>query len=192
VTANGVKELHLSVAGESGNSKIAGEVSFANFMADKSAASTIPTKVVFTGSVSNAGAQFFSGTLSVEAAGVGQYSTDLPLSPTNFVKLTASLTGTLTVPARPPLTLTASVANDTFDGRKETLQYNDGSVVINASRVVDGVKAPVISISSAEGVSLKLVAGEHLAVMKDDAKVADLNTTTGVVTYVDGSFESLK
>jgi hypothetical protein len=192
VTVNGVKELHASVAGESGNSKIAGEVSFANFMADKSAASTIPTKVVFTGSVSNAGAQFFSGTLSVEAAGVGQYSASLPLSPTNFVKLTASLTGTLTVPARAPLTLTASVANDSFDGRKETLQYNDGSVVINASRVVDGVKAPVISISSAEGVSLKLVAGEHLAVMKDDAKVADFNTTTGVVTYVDGSFESLK
>jgi hypothetical protein len=161
-------------------------------MSDKSAAGYIPTKVVFTGSVSNAGAQFFTGALSVEAAGVGQFSADLPLSPTNFVKLTVSLTGTLTVPARPPLTLTASVANDSLDSHKETLQYNDGAVVINASREVKGAAPAVISIASADGVSFKLEGGDRVFVMKDDAKVADLNVKTGVVTYVDGSFESLK
>jgi hypothetical protein len=192
VAVDGVKELKLSIAGAAGSSKIVGTVDIANFMGDKNGVNAIPTKVAFTGSVSKGESEFFSGTLSVEQAGYGQFDTSLPLSSTNLIKLTVSLTGTLTVPARPPLMLSASVANDSLDGHKETLQYNDGAVVINASREVKGAAPALISIASADGVSFKLDGGERVFVMKDDAKVADLNVKTGVVTYVDGSFESLK
>jgi hypothetical protein len=192
VAVDGVKELKLSIAGSAGSSKIVGAVQIANFTADKNGANAIPAKVAFTGSVSNGESEFFSGTLSVEHAGYGQFDPSLPVSPTNLIKLTVSLTGTLTVPARPPLVLTASVANDSLDSHKETLQYNDGAVVINASREVKGAAPAVISIASADGVSFKLEGGDRVFVMKDDAKVADLNVKTGLVTYVDGSFESLK
>lgn len=189
---DGLKEVNLSIAGEAGHSKIAGALHFADFMADKNKRNYIPSKVVFTGSLSNSDAEFFSGTLSFDSVGYAQFSADLPLSSTNFVKLTASLMGTFTVPARPPLVVTASISNESLTKVTETAQYNDGSVVFNASRVTDGTAPAVINIATTEGVSLKLAAEDNVDVMKDGAKVAVVNVKTGVVTYVDGSFESLK
>ena len=189
---DGVKEFNLAITGEAGSSKIAGSLRLANFSADKNGHNTIPSKVVFTGSLSNSTAQFFSGSLSFDSVGYAQFNADLPVSPTNFVKLTASLMGSFTVPARPPLLITASVTNDSPTSVTETAQYNDGTVVLNASRVTVGAAAPITSIASAEGVSVKLTGSDNVDVMKDNAKVAVLNVKTGVITYVDGSFESLK
>jgi hypothetical protein len=192
VGVNSVKEFNLSIAAEAGASKIAGSLNFASFMADANGRNTIPSHVAFTGSMSNSGAQFFSGSLSFDSVGYAQFNGDLPSSPTNFVKLTASLTGSFTVPARPPLLVTASVTNESPTSVTETAQYNDGAVVFNASRVTGGEAAPVISIASTEGVSLKLAGSDNVDVMKDNAKVAVVNVKSGVITYVDGSFESLK
>lgn len=187
-----IKEFNLAVAGDSGRSKIAGALHLENFTADKNGRTYIPTKAAFTGSLSTGDAQFFSGTLALDSVGYAQFDSAVPVSATNLVKLTASLTGTFTVPARPALVVTASISNESPTHFTETAQYNDGAVVINASRVTDGAAAAAIDIASTEGVSLKLAAQDNVDVMKDGAKVADVNVKTGVVTYVDGSFESLK
>lgn len=193
IVEDGVKELKASIVGAAGGSKIAGSVHMAAFMADKTGFNYAPTKVTFSGTLSSGEAQFFSGTLSAEGAGYALYNASMPASSTNFVKLTTSLAGTFTIPARPPLTISFSASNDSFGSNKESVQYNDGTLVLNASRVDDGIAPAVISVSSADGVSFKIVAHSEVAyVMKDNAKLAIINLKTGIINYVDGSFESLK
>ena len=194
VGIEGVKEFKLSVVAEAGTSKIEGSLHFENFMADFNGFNTIPSKVAFTGSMSQGETPFFVGSLALDSVGYAKFNNDLPESSTNFVKLTASLSGTFTVAARPPLVIIASVSHDALDSYKESAQYNDGTTVLTASRVTNGVSAPVISIASTEGVSLKLAESGNVDVdvTKDNAKVAVLNIKTGVITYADGSFESLK
>jgi hypothetical protein len=193
-SSNAIKEYNLSVESETGHSKITGSLHRENFVADKIGHGYAPTKITFEGSLSSGDAQFFSGTLVIDSVDYAKFNSALPESSTNFVKQTASLMGSFTVPLRPPLVLIASASRQSPDSIQESLQYNDGTVVFTASRVTDGTAAPVVNLVSADGISFKLNEADKadIDVMKDSAKVAVINVKSGVITYVDGSLESFK
>jgi hypothetical protein len=56
-----------------------------------------------------------------------------------------------------------------------------------------GASPKIINIASADGVSFQFVDGVNLSnVFKNGSKVAVFDRHTGIITYTDGSFESLK
>ncbi|MET3134246.1 hypothetical protein AAKU55_004541 [Oxalobacteraceae bacterium GrIS 1.11] len=192
-TGGNVKEISLSLAAESGGSKVSGSLSMSQAMSDKSGRDYEPTKLSFTGSLSTNSAQFFSGTLTFQQTDFDKFDSSLPNSASNFLKKNASLVGTLSIPDRPPLKLSISAANLGFMQTSLSGQYDDGSNVINVSMSDTGIAPKTTLLSSAEGVSLTLNGtADSVNVLKDNAKVGVLNTKSGRIDYADGSFESLK
>lgn len=189
---NLLREISLSVTAETGHSKINGTIHLENYTADKNGRNFAPAKMTFTGNVGNNDVQFFSGTLGYDTAGYAQFNSDLAVSASNFVKLTTAVSGTITIANRPPLVLSYTLINDTPTATRETAQYSDGTLTINASSVTTGSAASVISIASSDGVSVTLTGADTADVLKDGVKVAVINVKTGVVTYTDGTFESIK
>lgn len=192
VVDNGLKEASLIVSGETSGSKITGTLSLSNFKADKSGYDFRPTKVGFTGSLASNSAEFFSGTLSHEDKNFDTFDTTQPESSTNFNQEVVAVSGKITVPNRPALTLSVSATRKAIGTVDLIGQYNDGTVVINAT-VTNGSAGKTISIASADGVSLTVAPGQQqVDVTKDSVKLGVIDMNTGVVNYVDGSFESLK
>src|SRR5450830_1059581 len=187
-----VKEARLAVTAQSGHSSVSGALRFANFQAAKNGGRYLPTQVEFTGSIASADGQFFAGTLSLGATYYAAFDSAAPVSASNFVKRTAALSGTVTVPNRPKLLLNYTTSSESPTLVKQFAQYNDGSVVFNASWVRDGDAADVIRLASSEGVTVELNGADTVDVKRDNVKVAVLNLKTGVINYADGAFESLK
>lgn len=190
---NGLKAVSLQVASEAGSSKIEGSLSLSDGKVDKSGSNYRPTNVSFTGTLSNKSAQVFSGTVSVGTAGYENFDPRQPISTSNEYKDTIKLIGKLAVPNRPTLSvLVSTVSSIAADLTEIHAQYNDGTAVVNAN-VVRAAAGDSLDVSSVSGVSFKVARGQTSAdVMKDSAKVGEINFDTGIVTFSDGKFESLK
>lgn len=192
IVASGVKEFSLGLAAEAGGSKVAGKLVMTEAMADKNGFNYQPTKIAFTGSLSTNSAEFFTGTLAFTQTGYNLFDSMQPVSATNVEKQNASLVGKLSITDRPALIIQLNAGR--IRAASETLsltgQYNDGTNLVNFS-VSDG-SPRVTKISSVDGVSLTLTGAESVDVLKDGAKVAVLNTKTGMINFTDGSFVSLK
>lgn len=192
VVNNGVKEASLILSGEAGTSKITGTLSLTKFATDKNGYEFHPTKVSFTGTLASNSAEFFSGTLTREEPNFATYDTTKPESSTNFNQEVVSVSGKITIPNRPALTLSVSATRKAIDTVDVIGQYNDGTTVINAS-VTNGTAGKTLTVSTPNGTSVTVVQGQEKAdLTKDSVKVAVIDTSTGVINYVDGSFESLK
>lgn len=190
---NGLKAVSLKVSSEAGNSKIEGSLSLSDGKVDKSGGNYRPTSVSFTGTLSNKLAQVFSGTVSVGTAGYENFDSHQPVSTSNEYKDTIKIIGKLAVPNRPTLSvLVSTVSSIAADLTEIHAQYNDGTAVVNAS-VVRTAAGDSLDVSSVNGVSFKVARGQTSSdVMKDSAKVGEINLDTGIVTFSDGKFESLK
>lgn len=192
VVNNGVKEASLILSGEAGTSKITGTLSLTKFATDKNGYKFHPTKVSFTGTLASNSAEFFSGTLTREEPNFATYDTTKPESSSNFNQEVVSMSGKITIPNRPALTLSVSATRKAIDTVDVIGQYNDGTTVINAS-VTNGTAGKTLTVSTPNGTSVTVVQGQEKAdLTKDSVKVAVIDTSTGVINYVDGSFESLK
>lgn len=190
---NGLKAVSLKVSSEAGSSKIEGSLSLSDGKVDKSGSNYRPTNVSFTGTLSNKSAQVFSGTVSVGTAGYENFDPLQLVSTSNEYKDTIKIIGKLAVPNRPTLSVLVSTVNSIATDLTEIhAQYNDGTAVVNAS-VVRAAAGDSLDVSSVSGVSFKVARGQTSAdVMKDSAKVGEINLDTGIVTFSDGKFESLK
>ena len=194
-TLEGTQEVSLILEGSAGSSKVAGAMRLANFSADKNGNGVIPTLVTFTGSLSTANAEFFSGTLGVERTGYDKVDSALPVTPSNYAGETASFAGKLTIAQRPDITLTVTLSKPTPNSASILGQYRDGAEVVNVS-VTDsdiGIAPKKAHITNANGVSADFVGGARsIDVLRNGAKIAVIDTASGKIDYVDGSFESLK
>ncbi len=191
IVSQGVKEVNLALAVAGADSTVAGTLSLSNFSTDKSGSNYIPTDLKFVGSFTNASSEFFNGTLTAKAANYAAYDSSLPDSATNFVKASGSFVGIFRIPARPDLKLTLSASNPEFNVANFSGQYEDGTNTILISS--SNASPKVINIASANGVSVQFNEGVNSAdVMKNSSKIATFDRATGIITYNDGSFESLK
>lgn len=191
IISQGVKEVNLALAVAGVNSKVVGTLSLSNFSTDKNGSNYAPTDLKFIGSFTNASSEFFNGTLTAKAANYAAYDSSLTDSATNFVKASASFVGIFRIPNRPDLKLTLSASNPEFNLANFSGQYDDGTNTILISS--SNASPKVINISSANGVSVQFNEGVNSAdVMKNSSKIAIFDRATGIITYNDGSFESLK
>jgi hypothetical protein len=195
---NGVKEFNLAVTGEAGNSKVHGELKLGSASADKNGLNYLPNRLDFTGTISNStglsnALEFFNGKLSVERFGYTSFDSTKPESANNFVRKSAAISGIIQTPDRPPLKLNISGSNDAFGSSGLFAQYDDGSNVINATLTETPGKQNVLRISSTTGVSFDIYGSNQAAdILKDGAKVGWLDIKAGRISYVDGTFESIK
>ena len=191
VVSQNVKEVNLALAVGGANSKVVGTLSLSNFSTDKNGSNYAPTDLKFIGSFTNASSEFFNGTLTAKASNYAAYDNSLTDSATNFVKASGSFTGIFRIPGRPDLKLTLSVYNPEFNLANFSGQYDDGTNTILISS--SNASPKVINISSANGVSVQFNEGVNTAdVLKNSSKIAVFDRATGIITYNDGSFESLK
>lgn len=187
----GVKEVNLAISVAGVDSKIVGTLAMSNFSFDHSNSDYVPTDVKFVGSLNNGSSEFFNGTLTAHIADYASFDKSLVASDTNFVKLSASFVGILRIAGRPDLKLSLAGREIRNDAGAFTGQYEDGTNTILISD--SGAVPKVISISSANGVSVQFKEEINVAdVFKNGSKVASFDRSSGIITYTDGSFESLK
>ncbi|MDO8653266.1 MAG: hypothetical protein Q7R66_13860 [Undibacterium sp.] len=191
VVANGVKEVNLALSVTGIDSKIVGTLALNNFSADKSGNDYAPTDLKFVGSLNNGSSEFFNGTLTAKVSNFADVDSSIATTDTNFLKGSASFVGILRIAGRPDLKLSLSGHPVTSNSGAFTGQYEDGTNTILISD--NGAMPKVINIASANGVSVQFNESVNVAdVLKNGSKIASFDRSTGVITYTDGSFESLK
>lgn len=186
-----ITEVKLALTVASPTSKAEGTLSLSHFSADKWDQGYGPNKLQFTGVFTNPSAEYFKGVFAVEIFNYDQYDSNGELTETNFATGSVSFTGTVKISGRPALTLSLAGRETGYKQTEFNGGYDDGSNAVSIAG--NNARPAVVDIASATGISIKLQEGNIYAdIMKNDDKVGYLNISTGVINYIDGSFESLK
>ncbi|MEN3274238.1 MAG: hypothetical protein V7631_28 [Massilia sp.] len=186
--------LQLTLRGMLGTTTVAGTLRMSEEKQDKSKTSRMPTSLSFEGSLEHKDAAVFSGYVDITRGGYEQFDASAAESDTNFVADTVGIGGALSLPNRPTLSLTLGATRSGLNAADISAQYRDGTSVINASVTARaGERHPLVKVASAEGVSFSFTSTSvPVPVTKDGAVVAQLDLGKGVITYSDGSTESLQ
>lgn len=194
VAPSAANELQLTLRGIVADTTVEGTLRASRDTQDKSKTTHIPTDLSFKGSLKRKDATLFSGHVGITRSGYENFDATAAESETNFVADTVEIGGALSLPNRPTLSLTLGAARTGLDAGSINAQYRDGSSVINASVTTRaGERHPSVKVSSADGVAFAFTGtSAPVPVTKDGAVVAQLDLAKGIITYSDGSTESLK
>ncbi|MBV6320319.1 hypothetical protein [Duganella violaceipulchra] len=185
-----VLEGKLAIDVATANSTVSGILSLSKFDTDKYGNRYQPNYAQFTGSFTNSRAESFNGVITVAVANHKNYDSAAPLSASNFILANVSFKGSLKIVSRPALAVTFAGRTTGYNSAEYNGSYNDGANVI----AFEGNSAPpgTVRIASATGVTVTLVDGaKYIDVYKNNSKTALINTSTGMINYIDGSFETL-
>lgn len=185
-----VVEGKLAIEVATANSTVSGILSLSKFDTDKYGNRYQPNYAQFSGSFTNSRAESFNGVIAAEVSNHKNYDSAAPLSATNFVLANASFKGSLKIVSRPALAVTFAGRTTGYNTAEYNGTYNDGANVIS----FEGNSNPpgTVRIASATGVTVTLVDGaKYIDVYKNNSKTALINTSTGMINYIDGSFETL-
>jgi hypothetical protein len=187
-------ELQLTLRGTMGGTTVSGTLRASQDKQDKSKTTHVPTKLSFEGSLKHLDATVFNGYVAFTRDGYESYDASAAESAANFIADTVAIGGTLSVPNRPALSLTLGAARTGPNATDLSAQYRDGSSVINVSVTARaGERHPLVKVSSADGVAFSFIdTSVPVQVTKDGAVTALLDLSKGIVSYSDGSTESLK
>jgi hypothetical protein len=194
VVPNAANELQVTLRGVLADTTISGTLRASEGKQDKSKTTHVPTRLSFDGWLKHKDATVFSGNIALTRTGYENFDASLPESATNFVADTVELGGALSIPNRPKLSLTVGVTRTGPDSADISAQYRDGTSVVNASVSAKvGERHPLVKVASADGVAFSFTSTSvPVPVTKDGAVVAQLDLVKGLITYIDGSTESLK
>ena len=173
-------------------SKFTGTVEVGSFMADADGQNFDPTKVVFTGSISDTSTggagEILTGKLDATVVSYNLFHSNQSESSTNYLQTTVTFTGTVQAPSRPLLKLVVAVARTGLSTATTTLNYSYGTSSITGSGVVNSANATsnTMTLSNQNGIQVVTTTG---AVTK--AGVALATISNGAVNYIDGVTESL-
>lgn len=174
-------------------SKFTGTVEFGSYMADADGRNFDPTKVLFTGSISDTSTggagEILTGKLEATAANYNLFHSNQPESSSNYIKTTMTFTGTVQAPARPLLKLVVAVNRTGLTTGKTTLNYSYGTTSITGSGTVDSANSTnnSMTLSNQNGITVNTKTG--IVTNKSDVKVATI--TNSSISYEDGVTESL-
>jgi hypothetical protein len=193
VAPNAANELQLTLRGILGGTTISGTLRASEGKQDKSKTTHVPTRMSFEGSLKHKDGSLFSGNVAIIRNGYENFDATAAGSDTNFVADTVEIGGALSVPNRPKLSLTVGATRTGLDAGNVRAQYSDGTSVINASMTGKvGDRHPLVKVSSTDGVAFEFTStSSPVPVTKDGATVGELNLTKGIITYSDGSTESV-
>jgi hypothetical protein len=186
-------ELRVTLHGSVGSTAVAGTLGVSAEKLDKSRTVRIPTVLSFEGSLEHKDATVFSGNVTITRAGFENFDATAALSDTNFVADTVEMGGRLSVPQRPALGLSLGATRTGPGAASITAQYRDGTSVINASVTArSGERYPLVKVASADGVAFSFAGrSAPVQVAKDGAVTAEIDFVKGIISYSDGSTESL-
>ncbi len=182
-------EAKLDIEVATANSTVSGALSL-KFEGDKYGNAPQATYTQFSGSLTNSRAENFNGVITIEVSNYRDYNSFAPQSATNFTPTNTSFKGSLKIVGRPVLAVAFTDHTTGYQTAEFNGTYNDGANVIT----FDGSSGPPATthIASATGVTVTLMEGAKLIdVFKNNSKTAQINTSTRVITYMDGSFETL-
>jgi hypothetical protein len=194
IAASGANELQVTLRGVMRGTTVSGTLRASDDKQDKSTTNRTPTRLSFEGSLAHQDATVFSGRVALTRNGYERFDATVAESDTNFVADTLEIGGTLSVPNRPVLSLMLGATRTARDAADISAQYRDGNSVINASVTAKpGERNPLVKIASADGVAFAFAStAAPVQVTKDGAVTALLDLSKGIITYSDGSFESLQ
>lgn len=194
VLVNPANELQVTLRGWLGRTSTEGTVRIWDHKQDKSKTAHMPTRLSFDGSLKHADATVFSGRVAIARNGYENFDATADESETNFVADSIQVAGTLSVPKRPALSLSIGATRVGLDAADISAQYSDGSSIINASMTATaGERHPLVTVASVDGVAFSFSdTSAPVKVRKDGAVTAELNLSSGIITYSDGGTESLK
>ena len=194
VVPNSANELQMTLRGMMGSTSINGTLHASESKQDKSKTTVVPTRLSFEGSLKHQDATVFSGNVSLTRNGYENFNAAAAESTNNFVADTFEIAGSLTVANRPALGLTLGATRTGPDSANISAQYRDGTSVINASVTATAdERQPLVKVSSADGVAFSFTSTSvPVQVTKDGAVAAELDLNKGIITYIDGTTESLK
>lgn len=194
VAVNPANELQVTLRGSVGTTAVDGTLNVSGDKLDKSQTLRMPTRLSFKGSLKHKDAAVFSGKVAISRDGYDNFDATAAESESNFVADTVEIGGSLSVPNRPVLSLTLGATRTGIDSANITAQYRDDTSVINASVSAKlGERYPLVKVSSADGVAFSFAGtAAPVKVTKDGAVTAEIDLGKGIITYADGSTESLK
>lgn len=194
IAPDAANELQLALRGVVGGTTVSGTLRASGDKFDKSKTSHTPTMLSFEGSLTHLDATVFTGHVAIDRKGYENYDARAAESDTNFVADTLEIGGALSVPNRPALGLTLGATRTGPLTTDISAQYRDGTSVINASvSTKAGERHPLVKVSSADGVAFSFTSTSvPVPVTKDGAVAAEIDLGKGIITYIDGSTESLK
>jgi hypothetical protein len=194
VGANAATELQVTLRGSMGSTTANGTLRVSDDKQDKSQTAHMPTKLSFEGSLKHKDATVFSGKVAIARNGYENFDATAAESDTNFVADTVEIGGSLSVPNRPLLSLALGATRTGMKSANISAQYRDDTSVINASVTgKPGERNPLVKVSSADGVAFSFTStATPVQVTKDGAVMAELDLRKGIISYSDGSTESLQ
>jgi len=193
IAQDAANEVQLTLSGTLGDTTVKGTFHAKDDKQDKSKTTHTATNLSFDGTLKHKDATVFSGSATLARGGYESYDATAAVSDTNFIADAVQLSGTLSVPSRPDLTLTVGATRTGKDAADISAQYRDGTTVINASVTAKAGAKPLLKVASVDGVSFSFGdTSNPVRVTKDGAVVAELNFARGMITYVDGTTESIK
>jgi hypothetical protein len=186
-------ELRVTLRGSVGSTAVAGTLRASAEKLDKSRTVRIPTVLSFEGALEHKDAMVFSGNVAITRGGFENFDATAALSDTNFVADTVEMGGWLSVPQRPALSLSLGATRTGPGAASISAQYRDGTSVINASVTARaGERYPLVKVASADGVAFSFAGrSAPVQVTKDGAVTAEIDFVRGIISYSDGSTESL-
>ncbi|WP_229213511.1 hypothetical protein [Duganella sp. BJB488] len=182
-------EAKLDIEVATANNTASGTLSL-KFETDKYGNYLQPTSTQFSGSFTNRRGENFTGVITIDVSNYKNYNSFAPQSATNFAPTNTSFKGNLKIVGRPVLAVEFAEHDTSYNTAQFNGTYNDGANVIT----FDGnTAAPgTTHIASATGVTVTLVDGAKLVdVYKNNSKTAQINLSTRVINYIDGTFETL-
>ena len=202
--------LDISFSATSGTttSKLSGVIRADTPVKDKSGNDTIPSKINFTGTLSNSAGggepvNFLQGVIDLETKNYKDFDIRLAESLTNTPTQVLSFTGSVTAPDQPKLEIVLSTSGksvnfqDTAMGAELAFnRYSGGvknrSVTISVSRTSTTSAKTVSLIESTSGLSMSFLDNDKSAIVKvNGAEVGTWDLSSGLVTFKDGSIASL-
>lgn len=181
----------LAVGVTAGSSTVKGSLSLSQFSTDRNGNRYLPTNLKFIGSFTNTRSESFDGTITMQALNYKAVDSVAPQSASNFATGSVSFSGKLKASNLKPLTVTFALRNTGYKTTEYNGTYSDDANLISFNG--DNSLPRTIYLASSSGISLKWVDGAtFLDVFNNNSKVALINVGTKVITYSDGSFETLK
>lgn len=196
---SGAQPLAAKLIGvaETTQTRFTGTIDMGAIQTDVSGYSRLPANVGFTGVVADLSAggagAFLTGQIEATVTDYNLFNSMVPESSANYMKTTATFTGTVQAPSRPALQLVVAASRTGFETNAATLTYRYGSTVnITGTATwstIPGSTQQVV-VTNQDGIQLTYdnTTGQG-TVTKAGATLATI--ANGVVNYTDGVSESL-
>lgn len=212
VTMTGKLDLSFSSFGSDNTAFLSGSLTADQPVIDSSKTVTMPTRLVFKGSLSNQKAgtsavEFLAGSAEIFLKDYAKFDATKPDSASNSGTVEFTFKGSVVAPEQPKLELVFTTSGQVHDfqntAKSASLSYNRWVGTSNTRAVIFTISRTPATATTAEvktasiteatsGMSMAITEGAKTAEVKVNGSIiGSLNLDTGLLSFTDGSIVSL-